>query len=165
VLRWLLLLQMDAIQREDGKQHAHSAWTKANAAALGVDVSDDDGDEGLADLQHSAVAAAIAGRASSSKKRRTAVLAAAAAAADSQAQAQQVQAAGRLAGQLALLQRQLTAALAVPLQPSISHKFFTGGMSRAAAAAAAAAAARGLHQRRREGRQLSSSSSRWQRRP
>jgi hypothetical protein len=44
----------------------------------------------------------------------------------------------KLAQGMAALQRQLTGMLAVPLQPSISTKYFTGGVSRAAAVAAAA---------------------------
>lgn len=49
----------------------------------------------------------------------------------------------KLAQGMAALQRQLTGMLAVPLQPSISTKYFTGGVSRAAAVAAAASAGDG----------------------
>lgn len=49
----------------------------------------------------------------------------------------------KLAQGMAALQRQLNGMLAVPLQPSISTKYFTGGVSRAAAVAAAAAAGDG----------------------
>jgi hypothetical protein len=45
----------------------------------------------------------------------------------------------KLAQAMTALQRQLAGMLAVPLQPSFSTKYFTGGISRPAAAAAAAA--------------------------
>lgn len=133
-----VILQIDAIQRKDRKQHAATSWARSNAEALGIDLSDadDEEDEGLTDLQHSAVkAAAAAGKGKRNKGK------ALSAAVDSQTAAEKVHAAGQLAGALTGLQRQLAAALAIPLQPSISHKFFTGGMSRPAAAAVAAAAA------------------------
>lgn len=132
--------QIDAIHRKDRKQHAAASWARTNAEALGIELSDREGteDEGLADLQHSAVKAAeLAGK---GKRKKGKALASAV---DSQPAAEKVHAAGQLAGALVGLQRQLAAALAIPLQPSISHKFFTGGMSRPAVASIAAAAAAG----------------------
>lgn len=135
------------MQRQDRKQHAEATWARSNADALGIELSDDSNGEGLADLRHSAVrasaaAAAVGGK--RGKKRKQDVLAAAAGAAgfdaDSQAGQAGVAGARKLAQGLAALQRQLAGMLAVPLQPSISTKYFTGGVSRAAAVSMGAAA-------------------------
>lgn len=81
--------QIDSIQRKDRKRHADSTWARSNAEALGITLSDDSGDEGMADLQHGAIkasaAAAAAGAAAGArrgKKRKQDALAAAAAGLD-----------------------------------------------------------------------------------
>jgi hypothetical protein len=141
VLLFSAVLQIDQIQRQARKAHAEATWARSNANAAGIALSDSElEDEGLFDLTTAAVSAA--GAAGKKKKKG------AAAAGfepgtedrlDSQAAAERAHAAGQLTAGLAGLQRQLAAALSVPLQSSISHKFFTGGLSAAAVAAAAAA--------------------------
>jgi hypothetical protein len=136
-----LLLQIDQIQRQARKAHAEATWARSNANAAGIALSDSElEDEGLSDLTTAAVSAAGAG---GKKKKKGAVAAGFELGSedrlDSQAAAERAHAAGQLTAGLAGLQRQLTAALSVPLQSSISHKFFTGGLSAAAVAAAAAA--------------------------
>lgn len=81
------VLQIDSIQRKDRKRHADSTWARSNAEALGITLSDDSGDEGMADLQHGAIkaSAAAAGAAAGGrrgKKRKQDALAAAAAGLD-----------------------------------------------------------------------------------
>jgi hypothetical protein len=135
------VLQIDQIQRQARKAHAEATWARSNANAAGIALSDSElEDEGLSDLTTAAVSAAGAG----GKKKKKGSAAAGFEPGtedrlDSQAAAERAHAAGQLTAGLAGLQRQLAAALAVPLQSSISHKFFTGGLSAAAVAAAAAA--------------------------
>jgi hypothetical protein len=129
--------QIDAIERDDRKKHAAAAWARTNAEAAGIDLSDDSDTQ--RDTGGVMAAAAMAGR----KRRRGSRAAAVeqqAAADDSQAAAAAARSAGALAGVLAGLRRELTAALAVPLAPGINSKFFTGGASHLAAAAATASA-------------------------
>jgi hypothetical protein len=84
-------LQIDSIQRKDRKRHADSTWERSNAEALGIELSDDSGDEGLADLQHgaikaSAAAANTAAAGKRGKKRKQDALAAVAAGLDADSQ-------------------------------------------------------------------------------
>lgn len=75
------------MQRKDRKRHAESSWARSNAEALGIELSDDEGYEGLADLQHSAVKASLTAAAGGKggkkgKKRKQDALGAAAAGLD-----------------------------------------------------------------------------------
>ncbi|KAF6262592.1 hypothetical protein COO60DRAFT_1699171 [Scenedesmus sp. NREL 46B-D3] len=139
--RVALAAKIDQIQRQARKAHAETTWARSNADAAGIALSDSElEDEGLADLTTAAVSAAGA----RGKKKKKGALAAGFEPGtedrlESQAAAERAHAAGQLTAGLAALQRQLAAALTVPLQSSISHKFFTGGLSSAAVAAAAAA--------------------------
>jgi hypothetical protein len=139
-LVFVTFLQIDQIQRQARKAHAEATWARSNADAAGIALSDSElEDEGLSDLTTAAVTAATAGR---NKKKQGAAAGFELGTEDrleSQAAAERAHAAGQLTAGLAALQRQLAAALALPLQASISHKFFTGGLSAAAVAAAAAA--------------------------
>lgn len=82
------LTQIDSIQRKDRKRHADSTWARSNADALGIQLSDDADDEGLADLQHGAIkASAAATGGKRGKKRKQDALAAAAAGLDTDSQA------------------------------------------------------------------------------
>lgn len=62
-------MQIDSIQRKDRKRHADSTWTRSNAEALGIELSDNSGDEGLADLQHGAIKASAAANTAAAGKR------------------------------------------------------------------------------------------------
>ncbi|WIA42627.1 hypothetical protein OEZ86_008600 [Tetradesmus obliquus] len=140
--RVALAAKIDQIQRQARKAHAETSWARSNADAAGIALSDSDiEDEGLSDLTTAAISAAGAGR----KKKKCAAAAGFELGVEdrqeSQAAAERAHAAGQLTAGLAALQRQLAAVLAMPLQASISHKFFTGGLSAGAVAAAAAARA------------------------
>lgn len=80
-------MQIDSIQRKDRRCHAESTWARSNADALGIQLSDDADDLGLADLQHGAIkASAAATGGKRGKKRKQDALAAAAAGLDPDSQ-------------------------------------------------------------------------------